>query len=203
MNFAKDRSVIDMTLSRAAATGLTRNGRQAAARQQTGRDAFLASARLEFFMADMQSGIGPFIGVFLLQHGWASGLIGTAMTVGNVADMLITTPVGAFSDASRHKRLWVIIPGAAVVAASFIILVRQDFWAVAVSQIATSVAGAAIVPAVTGITLGIVRQRGFNRQNGLNQAFNHAGNMVGAAYPDIWAGNSATWQYFCWRPCSA
>ncbi len=136
---------------------------------------------LNFFMADMQSGIGPFVGVFLLQHGWASGLIGTAMTVGNVAGMLITTPVGAFIDASRHKRLWVIIPGAAVVAASFIILVRQDFWAVAVSQIATSVAGAAIVPAVTGITLGIVRQRGFNRQNGLNQAFNHAGNMVGAA----------------------
>ncbi|HEX3871809.1 MAG TPA: MFS transporter, partial [Pirellulales bacterium] len=52
---------------------------------------------------------------------------------------------------------------------------------VAASQIATSIAGAAIVPAVTGITLGMVRQKGFNRQNGRNQAFNHAGNMVGAA----------------------
>lgn len=103
------------------------------------------------------------------------------MTVGNVAGMLITTPVGAFIDASRRKRNWVIIPGAAVVAASSIILLWQNFWAVAVSQIATSIAGAAIVPAVTGITLGIVRQRGFNRQNGLNQAFNHTGNMVGAA----------------------
>src|SRR6185312_5276803 len=35
--------------------------------------------------------------------------------------------------------------------------------------------------AVAGMTLGIVRQSGFNRQNGTNQAFNHAGNMVGAA----------------------
>jgi predicted MFS family arabinose efflux permease len=34
---------------------------------------------------------------------------------------------------------------------------------------------------VTGITLGIVKQKGFNRQNGRNQAFNHAGNLVGAA----------------------
>jgi len=34
---------------------------------------------------------------------------------------------------------------------------------------------------VTGITLGIARQRGFNRQNGRNQAFNHAGNVAGAA----------------------
>jgi hypothetical protein len=37
---------------------------------------------LNFFMADMQSGIGPFLGVFLLAHGWESGLIGTVMTVG-------------------------------------------------------------------------------------------------------------------------
>src|SRR5215510_8349552 len=103
---------------------------------------------LNFFMADMQSGIGPFVGVFLLERGWASGLIGTAMTIGNVAGMLITTPFGAV---------------------------------VAASQIATSIAGAAIVPAVTGITLGIVKQKGFNRQNGRNQAFNHAGNLVGAA----------------------
>ncbi len=132
-------------------------------------------------MADMQSGIGPFVGVFLQERGWASGLIGTAMTIGNVAGMLITTPIGGFIDASRNKRLWVVIPGICVVAASAIILLSQDFWAVTASQIAQSVASAAIVPAVTGITLGIVKQKGFNQQNGRNQAFNHAGNMVGAA----------------------
>lgn len=136
---------------------------------------------VSFFMADMQSGIGPFVGVFLAQRGWNSGLIGTAMTIGNIAGMLITTPVGGFIDSSRHKRAWVIVPGVAVVAASSIILLWQNFWAVAASQVATAIAGAAIVPAVTGITLGMVGQKGFNRQNGHNQAFNHAGNMVGAA----------------------
>ena len=136
---------------------------------------------LNFFMADMQSGIGPFIGVFLLERGWASGLIGTALTLGNIAGMLITTPIGGIIDATNYKRAWVVIPGIAVVAGSAIILLSQNFWAVATSQIATSIAGAAIVPAVTGITLGVVRQRGFNRQIGRNQAFNHAGNMVGAA----------------------
>ncbi len=135
---------------------------------------------VNFFMADMQSGIGPFVGVFLAQRGWNSGLIGTAMTIGNVAGMLITTPVGGFIDATQHKRAMIVVPGAAVVAASSIILFSQNFWAVAVSQIATAIAGAAIVPAVTGITLGIVGQKGFNRQNGGNQAFNHASNMVGA-----------------------
>jgi predicted MFS family arabinose efflux permease len=136
---------------------------------------------VNFFMADMQSGIGPFVGIFLAERGWATGLIGTAMTIGNIAGMLITTPVGGFIDTTNHKRAMVIVPGAAVVAASSIILFSQNFWAVAVSQIATAIAGAAIVPAVTGITLGIVGQKGFNRQNGRNQAFNHAGNMLGAA----------------------
>ena len=49
---------------------------------------------LNFFMADMQAGIGPFIGVFLLAHGWESGLIGTVMTLGGITGMLITTALG-------------------------------------------------------------------------------------------------------------
>src|SRR5712672_2563192 len=136
---------------------------------------------LNFFMADIQAGIGPFLSEFLLAHGWESGLIGTVMTVGGIAGMIMTTPAGAMIDATTNKRTFVIIPGIFTVIASAVILVSQSFWVVAASQVATAIAGAAIVPAVTGITLGMVKQRGFNRQNGRNQAFNHAGNMIGAA----------------------
>lgn len=136
---------------------------------------------LNFFMADMQAGIGPFLGVFLLAHGWESGLIGTVMTIGGIAGMIMTTPAGALIDETTRKRAYVIIPGIFTVAASAIILYSQSFWVVAASQVATAIAGVAIGPAVTGIRLGMVRQAGFNWQNGRNQAFNHAGNMVGAA----------------------
>jgi MFS family permease len=136
---------------------------------------------LNFFMADMQAGIGPFLGVFLLAHGWQSGLIGTVMTVGGVAGMLMTTPAGALVDATERKKLYVIVPGICTVIASGIVLLSQSFWLVTLSQVATAIAGAAIGPAVAGITLGIVRQAGFNRQIGHNQALNHAGNMVGAS----------------------
>jgi MFS family permease len=136
---------------------------------------------LNFFMADMQAGIGPFLGVFLLAHGWQSGWIGTVMTAGGVAGMLMTTPAGALIDATRSKKLFVIIPGICTVIASGLVLLSQEFWLVAASQVASAIAGAAIGPAVAGITLGLVRQAGFNRQNGRNQAANHAGNMVGAA----------------------
>lgn len=131
-------------------------------------------------MADVQAGIGPFLGVFLVAHGWQSGSIGSVMTIGGVAGMVMMAPAGAFIDETTHKRTCVIVLGICTVLASMIILVSQLFWVVALSQVATAVAGAAIGPALNGITLGIVRQAGFNRQNGYNQAFNHAGNLVGA-----------------------
>ncbi|EZP54980.1 MFS transporter [Sphingomonas sp. RIT328] len=135
---------------------------------------------LNFFMADMQAGIGPFLGVFLQQRGWTSGPIGTVMSAGGVAGMIMTVPAGAFIDHTEKKRLVVIVTGICTVMASFLILLSQSGWVVTVSQVATAIAGAAIGPAVTGMTLGVVRQRGFNAQNGRNQAWNHAGNMIGA-----------------------
>ena len=65
--------------------------------------------------------------------------------------MLMTAPAGAH--ATDRKRLYVIVPGICTVTASAIILLSQRFWVVAVSQIATAIAGAAIGPAVTGMTL--------------------------------------------------
>ncbi len=131
-------------------------------------------------MADMQAGVGPFLGVFLSQHGWRTGAIGTVMTLGGVAGVLVTAPAGAMVDHTRRKRTYVIASGLFTVLASALIWLSQSFWVIAASQVATAIAGAAIGPAVVGMTLGIVRQQGFNQQNGRNQAFNHAGNMVGA-----------------------
>ncbi|WP_322964512.1 MFS transporter [Sphingomonas fuzhouensis] len=135
---------------------------------------------LNFFMADMQAGIGPFLGVFLQQRGWQTGPIGSVMTLGGVAGMVMTVPAGAFIDHTDKKRWVVVITGICTVLASFLILWSQAGIVVGVSQVATAIAGAAIGPAVTGMTLGVVRQKGFNAQNGRNQAWNHAGNMVGA-----------------------
>jgi MFS family permease len=148
---------------------------------QTTRQARTALEALNFFMADMQAGIGPFLGVFLQQRGWATGAIGLVMTLGGIAGVVVTAPAGALIDATRRKRLYVILSGLFTVLASSLIWASQAFWVIAGSQIATAIAGAAIGPAVVGITLGVARQREFNRQNGRNQAFNHAGNMVGAA----------------------
>jgi MFS family permease len=149
-------------------------------RSQTSCKGLPALQWLNFFMSDMQAGVGPFLGVFLLAHGWRSGLIGTVMSFGGVAGVLMSAPAGAWVDASRRKRLLVAVTGVFTMFASALVLLSQGFWTVALSQIATAIASAAIGPAVIGITLGMVGQTGFNRQNGINQAYNHAGNAVGA-----------------------
>jgi MFS family permease len=136
---------------------------------------------LSFFMADMQAGIGPFLGVFLLAHGWTAGPIGTAMSIGAVAGMLAVGPCGALVDATSHKRSWIAGAGLISLAASGLVLVDQSPWVIAATQMMACVAGAALGPGMVGLTLGVARQAGFNAQNGRNQAFNHAGNLAGAA----------------------
>jgi MFS family permease len=136
-------------------------------------------------MADMQAGIGPFLGVLLLAHGWRAGAIGMAISVGAVAGMIATGPCGAFVDATSRKRSWIAVAGLMSLAASGLVLISQQAWVIAASQIVACIAGAALGPGMVGLTLGVARQAGFNAQNGRNQAFNHAGNLVGAALSGV------------------
>lgn len=141
-------------------------------------------------MADVQAGIGPFLGVFLQARGWGTDMIGTVMSIGGIAGMLATSPAGALVDGTRHKRALVVAASVMTVLASGLLWLSHDYWMVAGSQVATAITGAAIGPAMAGITLGVVRQSGFDRQFGRNQVANHAGNVVAAALSG-WLG----WRY--------
>jgi predicted MFS family arabinose efflux permease len=151
-------------------------------RDRPGRTALEA---LSFFMADMQAGIGPFLGVLLLAHGWRAGPIGTVISIGAVAGMMAVGPCGAMVDATSHKRSWIAVAGLLSLSASGLVLVSQQPWVIGASQIVACVAGAALGPGMVGLTLGVAHQAGFNAQNGRNQAFNHAGNLVGAALSGV------------------
>ncbi|MBF9352451.1 MFS transporter [Mycobacteroides chelonae] len=140
-----------------------------------------ALAVANFFVADVQAGVGPFLGVLLASRGWGTAAIGAVTALGNAVGLASTTPAGALIDATRRKRFWVAAAAICTVAASALVLVSRDFWVVAAAQAAAAVAAAVLGPAIIGITLGVVRQSGFVAQNGRNQAYNHAGNMVGAA----------------------
>jgi len=140
-----------------------------------------ALGAVNFFLADVRDGLGPFLGIFLIGQGWSTATIGLVMTIGGIAGMLATTPLGALADASKAKRFMVAFCAALVIIASLAILFIPSFAFVTASQIATGIAGAAIGPAVAGLTLGLVGQKGLAPQLGRNEAWNHGGNVFAAA----------------------
>lgn len=135
---------------------------------------------LNFFMADVRDGLGPFLGVYLQQQKWSPGEIGLVMTIGGLAGMAATTPLGVLVDRTAAKRAVLIVAAIVIVVGSAILFVQPSLTWVTISQIATGIAGAAVGPAIAGVTLGLVHQRGFAHQLGRNEAFNHGGNVFAA-----------------------
>ncbi|MFA4913952.1 MAG: MFS transporter [Burkholderiaceae bacterium] len=136
---------------------------------------------VNFFMADVRDGLGPYLAAFLQTHSWGTADIGTAMTLGGLVGMLATIPAGALVDATHFKRALMVLASICVAAACLLLLWRTDMAAVVIAQIAMPLAGAVIPPAIAGITLGVVGQRRLDHQLGLNEAANHAGNVFAAA----------------------
>ena len=60
---------------------------------------------LNFFVADVQTGFGPFVAVYLTTHKWTQIQIGFALTVGTVVSLISQLPAGALVDAARNKRV--------------------------------------------------------------------------------------------------
>ncbi|BAT59066.1 major Facilitator Superfamily protein [Variibacter gotjawalensis] len=135
---------------------------------------------LNFFMADVRDGLGPFLGVFLQQKGWSPAEIGLVMTLGGYAGMIATTPLGALVDSTTAKRAIMVVASIAIIVASMITLFAPTFPVTVATQAVTGIAGAVVVPAIAGLTLGLVKQTGFAHQLGRNEAFNHAGNVFAA-----------------------
>lgn len=135
---------------------------------------------LNFFLADVRDGLGPFLGIYLMGQGWRADDIGYVMTIGGIAGMLATTPMGALIDASRAKRLLLALGAILVIAGTLALFISTSFAVTAASQIGTGIVGAVIGPAIAGITLGIVGQERLPHQLGINEAWNHGGNVVSA-----------------------
>ena len=53
---------------------------------------------VNFFMADVVGGLGPYLGVFLQQKDLSPAQIGAVMTIGGLAGMVATAPLGALVD---------------------------------------------------------------------------------------------------------
>ena len=141
---------------------------------------------LNFFLADVEGGLGPYLAVYLLTvRQWNAAEIGVVMSVAGIAGIVAQAPAGALIDAVRAKRAIIAIAACAVTVLSLALTVLWSFWGVAIAQAAVGVCGAIFGPAIAAVSLGIVGHRRFARRNGRNEAFNHAGNAFAAAVAGV------------------
>ena len=145
------------------------------------RSSLRALDGLNFFLADVRDGMGPFLGTFLRdrQH-WDAGWVGFALGATQVGTVLAQTPAGALVDRTRHKRILMSL-AAAVVAAGCVLLYLAPTAAVVLgAQAVIGAAAAVFPPAIAALTLGIVGRAALARRTGRNEAFNHGGNVAAA-----------------------
>ncbi|BBY26834.1 MFS transporter [Mycolicibacterium sediminis] len=136
---------------------------------------------VNFFIADVQSGLGPFLGVYLInQHGWNPASIGVVLTLGGAIGLFLNAPAGALIDSSRHKRA--LLAGAAALTSigTLIVTLTPTIGVVTAAQLITGVGGVVVGPVIAAIALGLVGPQRYAEQTGRMTAFNHAGNVVGS-----------------------
>jgi MFS family permease len=135
---------------------------------------------LNFFLADVQTGVGPFLAIYLAGYEWNEERVGVALTVGGIAGILAQTPAGALADQVHRKRTLIAAGIGALVLGALLIAFAPTFWSVMSAQVLIGGTSSIFGPAICAISLGIVGRRLFDARQGRNQSFNSAGNVVAA-----------------------
>ena len=141
---------------------------------------------LNFFLADVRDGLGPYLAIYLLAvrgpaHGWNEATVGMVLTIAGIVGLVSQTPAGGLIDRSRNKPAIVIVAALLVTLTSVSLPFVHGFAMVTATQSLAAVAGAVFAPAISAITLGLFGPKLFSKRVGRNEAFNHAGNAVSAA----------------------
>jgi MFS family permease len=129
---------------------------------------------LNFLLADVQTGVGPFLAIYLAAYAWNEQRVGLALTIGGIAGIASQTPAGALVDRLKSKRA-LIAAGVFALAIGALLIA---FWPVVTVLIGAM--SSFFMPAIAAISLGIVGHKLFNLRQGRNQTFNSAGNVVAA-----------------------
>src|SRR5258708_12933304 len=130
---------------------------------------------INFFLAGMQSGFGPFVAVLLADEKWSQQNIGFVLSVGGVAGLLSQLPGGELLDASWSKRLLVALGGIMVSVSAFVIALWPNRLVVFAALVLQGLTGGFLGPAIAAISLGLVGPSALAQRLGRNQPFASAG----------------------------
>ncbi|EAK0491005.1 MFS transporter [Campylobacter upsaliensis] len=149
--------------------------------------AYFALAWLNFFIADVRDGLGPYLGVFLKEHQFTESQIGLITTSTSLCALIFGIFLGVLIDKTHFKRGIIALCIVGIVLATGANYFYPHFTFTLMAQIAIALCAVCLAPAFSAITLGIVGQSGYSRQVSLNEAYKHAGTAFSAGLSFIFA----------------
>ena len=137
---------------------------------------------LNFFVANVQTGFGPFIAAYLASRAWTQGQIGLALTIGTVTTMVTQVPAGALVDAVRDKRGIAVGAVGAIAAAALMLAAFPARLPVALAEILHGVASCVLGPVIAALSLAVAGNRGhaLGERLGRNARFASIGSGIAA-----------------------
>jgi MFS family permease len=147
------------------------------ATERAGRNAVHA---LNFFVAAIETGFGPFVSVWLVGRGWSLTEVGIALSIGTVAGLVGQLPGGALVDMVHRKRPITAVAIAVVAATALMIGLTPSAPAVWLAEVLHAVGSTVITPAIAALTLSLCGHDSFSERLGGNARYAALGAAVAA-----------------------
>ncbi|WP_394951234.1 MFS transporter [uncultured Helicobacter sp.] len=142
--------------------------------------AYNALAWLNFFIADVRDGLGPYLGVFLKNHHFLEGQIGLIGTITSLCALLFGVPLGILVDKTPYKRTLIAFCICAISGSVLLNFLYPTFLFTLIAQLTIALCAVFLAPAFAAITLGIVGRKQYALQTSKNEAYKHAGTAFSA-----------------------
>jgi MFS family permease len=178
---AADRRVSSPVAKRTARAAQAASSKASAAQAAPSKASLRGLDWFTFFLADIQTGFGPFIAIYLTARHWAQFDIGLVLTVGGLVALAAQMPAGALVDAVRSSRLVATVAVTAICLSALALAIWPIFPVVMASRVAHAAASCVLGPVIAALSLGLVGYAALGERLGRNARFASIGNGVAAA----------------------
>jgi MFS family permease len=135
---------------------------------------------LNFLVAAIQTGFGPFVSVWLVSQGWSLTDVGVALSVGTVAGLVGQLPGGALVDLAHNKRPITAVAILVVAVSALMIAVTPSVPAVWFAEVLHAFGSVVITPAIAALTLALCGHDSFSERLGGNARYAALGAALAA-----------------------
>ena len=156
---------------------MDRTGRQ----EKIARQSVIGLNAINFFQAEMVGVVLPALGAFLKEAGWRYDSIGIATALAGLGTLLLQTIAGEITDRVSSRRFLfataAIFTGFCFVAIPLV--PHSQCWIDGLLFV-SGAAQSLFAPLLGALALALVGHEMLNRTAGINQGWNHAGNIAAA-----------------------